>query len=98
MRIQSVHFKPDALIRTNPTSKKLHALWRTYPLRVKLITLMERVREKRGPHYDLALVQAAVAARGVTCFTRSALDGLRQMGLTSHEALQVLAALKRRNC
>ncbi len=59
---------------------------------------MERVREKRGPHYDLALVQAAVAARGVACFTRSALDGLRQMGLTSHEALQVLATLKRKDC
>lgn len=43
--------------------------------------------------YDLPTVQAAIAARGVGCFTRSALDGIREMGLTSAEALAVLAAL-----
>ncbi|MBB6599602.1 type II toxin-antitoxin system MqsR family toxin [Luteimonas sp. MC1825] len=42
---------------------------------------------------DLPAVQAAIAARGVGCFTRSALDGIRDMGLTSTEALAILEAL-----
>lgn len=43
--------------------------------------------------YDLPTAQAAIAARGVRCFTGSALDGIRQMGLTTTDALAVLAGL-----
>jgi len=53
--------------------------------------------EKRTAHYDLARVQADVARQGVACFTKTALDGGRAMGLTSTEMLAVVAALTRRN-
>ena len=46
--------------------------------------------EKRTPHYDLARL-------GVAAFTKTALDGGRQMGLTSSEMLAVMASLSRRN-
>lgn len=53
--------------------------------------------EKRAPHYDLGGVQAQVARLGAAAFTKTALDGGREMGLTSREMLAVIAALTRRN-
>lgn len=53
--------------------------------------------EKLTPHYDLAVIQAQVARLGRAAFTKTALDGGRDMGLTSREMLAVIAALKRRN-
>lgn len=53
--------------------------------------------EKRSPHYDLALIQAQVARLGAAAFTKTALDGGRNMGLTTAEMLAVMASLSRRN-
>ena len=55
--------------------------------------------EKATPHYDLAAIQAQVARLGPAAFTKTALDGGRDMGLTSREmlAVAVIAALTRRN-
>ena len=53
--------------------------------------------EKRTPHYDLGVIQAQVAHLGPGAFTKTALDGGRDMGLTSSEMLSVIASLKRRN-
>ena len=49
--------------------------------------------EKRSPHYDLASIQAEVSRRGASAFTKTALDGGRELGLTSKEMLAVLAGL-----
>jgi motility quorum-sensing regulator/GCU-specific mRNA interferase toxin len=51
--------------------------------------------EKRTPHYDLARLQAEVARLGVAAFTKTALAGGRQMGLTTAEMLAVIASLAR---
>jgi motility quorum-sensing regulator/GCU-specific mRNA interferase toxin len=51
--------------------------------------------EKRKPHYDLAAVKSAVAQLGAAAFTKTALDGGRQMGLTTVEMLSVIEALSR---
>src|ERR1039458_8913387 len=53
--------------------------------------------EKPIPHYDLAAIQAQVARLGAAAFTKTALDGGRDMGLTSREMLAVIAALTRRD-
>ena len=53
--------------------------------------------EKRTPHYDLARVQADVAQLGAASFTKTALDGGRNMGLTTTEMLAVIASLTRRD-
>lgn len=53
--------------------------------------------EKPTPHYDLAVIQAQVERLGPAAFTKTALDGGRDMGLTSREMLAVIAALTRRN-
>ena len=53
--------------------------------------------EKPAPHYDLAAIQAQVARLGPAAFTKTALDGGRDMGLTSREMLAVIAALTRRD-
>jgi motility quorum-sensing regulator / GCU-specific mRNA interferase toxin len=53
--------------------------------------------EKRTPHYDLAHIQRDVARLGAAAFTKAALDGGRDMGLTSAEMLAVIASLSRRN-
>ena len=53
--------------------------------------------EKATPHYDLAAIQAQVALLGPAAFTKTALDGGRDMGLTSREMLAVIAALTRRD-
>jgi motility quorum-sensing regulator / GCU-specific mRNA interferase toxin len=62
------------------------------------ITLMgyNHVVEKVTPHYRLDLIQAQVAELGVAAFTKTALDGGRDMGLTSEEMLDVIAGLTRR--
>jgi motility quorum-sensing regulator/GCU-specific mRNA interferase toxin len=52
--------------------------------------------EKPVPHYDLATIQSQVARLGPAAFTKTALDGGRDMGLTSGEMLAVIAALTRR--
>ena len=51
--------------------------------------------EKRTPHYDLARIQTDVARLGAAAFTKTALDGGRQMGLTTSEMLAVIASLSR---
>ena len=53
--------------------------------------------EKRSPHYDLVAVQLAVGKLGVAAFTKTAPDGGRELGLTSGDMLQVVAALTRLN-
>jgi motility quorum-sensing regulator / GCU-specific mRNA interferase toxin len=53
--------------------------------------------EKRSPHYELARIQTEVARLKAAAFTKSALDGGRDMGLTSVEMLAVIAGLTRRN-
>ena len=53
--------------------------------------------DKRTPHYDLSRIQAEVARRGAAAFTKTALDGGRQMGLTTAEMLAVIASLSRRD-
>ncbi|MBI4183061.1 MAG: type II toxin-antitoxin system MqsR family toxin [Proteobacteria bacterium] len=53
--------------------------------------------DKRTPHYDLARVQAEVAGLGAAAFTKTALDGGRNMGLTTAEMLAVIASLSRRD-
>ena len=50
--------------------------------------------EKRTPHYDLATCQSLIAQCGVASFTKTALDGGRNMGLTTAEMLTVLATLE----
>ena len=53
--------------------------------------------EKPTPQYDLGMVQAQVASLGPAAFTKTALDGGRDMGLTSSEMIAVITALTRRN-
>jgi len=53
--------------------------------------------EKPTAHYDFRVIQAQVARLGTAAFTKTALDGGRDMGLTSREMLAVMAALTRRN-
>ena len=53
--------------------------------------------EKHLPHYDLVRVQAQVARLGAAAFTKTALDGGREMGLTMGDMLGVIASLSRRN-
>ena len=49
------------------------------------------------PHYELVRIQAEVARLGAAAFTKTALDGGRQMGLTTAEMLAVIASLSRHN-
>ena len=53
--------------------------------------------EKPTPHYDLVVIQTQVKRLGPAAFTKTALDGGRDMGLTSREMLAVIAALTQRN-
>lgn len=53
--------------------------------------------EKRTPHNDLARIQIEVARLGAAAFTKTALDGGRDIGLTSAEMLKVIGSLTRRN-
>jgi motility quorum-sensing regulator/GCU-specific mRNA interferase toxin len=52
--------------------------------------------EKRTPHYDLARIQEEVARLGAAAFIKTALDGGRQLGLTTVDMLAVVAGLSRR--
>ena len=53
--------------------------------------------EKRTPHHDLARIQAETIKLGAAAFTKTALDGGRDMGLTTAEMSAVVASLSRRN-
>jgi len=53
--------------------------------------------EKRRSHYPLAQIQALVVRLGVAAFTKAALDGGRDMGLTTAEMLDVVASLTDRD-
>lgn len=53
--------------------------------------------EKRKPHYDLAVVQAAVRQRGADAFTATALVGARCMGLDAAQAVGVVCAMTHAN-
>ncbi len=53
--------------------------------------------EKRTPHYELVRIQEQVRRLGAAAFTKTALDGGREMGLTTAEMLAVIASLPRRN-
>ena len=53
--------------------------------------------EKRTPHYELARIQEQVRRLRAAAFTKTALDGGREMGLTTAEMLAVISSLSRRN-
>jgi len=53
--------------------------------------------EKRTPHYELVRIQEQVRRMGAAAFTKTALDGGREMGLTTAEMLAVIGSLSRRN-
>lgn len=53
--------------------------------------------EKRTPHYELVRIQEQVRRMGAAAFTKTALDGGREMGLTTAEMLAVISSLSRRN-
>lgn len=45
------------------------------------------------PTYSLIAIKRAVAARGVAVFTRSALVGMQEAGLTTNEAQVIIAGI-----
>ncbi len=49
--------------------------------------------EKKVPHYKLLLIQAQVRQKGVDAFTRTALDGGREMGLSFEQMVIVVCEL-----
>jgi motility quorum-sensing regulator/GCU-specific mRNA interferase toxin len=51
--------------------------------------------EKRKPHYDLRVVQAAVRLRGADAFTATALTGARAMGLSAAQAVDAVCSMER---
>lgn len=51
--------------------------------------------EKRKPHYDLAVVQAAVTLRGADAFTATALVGAQSMGLDISQAINIACTMTR---
>ncbi len=53
--------------------------------------------DKRTPHYPLSRIQDEVARLEAAAFTRTALDGGRDMGLTTSEMLKVIASLSQSN-
>ena len=50
--------------------------------------------EKRRAHYDLTIVKAVVAKRGMDAFTRTAKENARLMGLDGQAVLEVVATLQ----
>lgn len=52
--------------------------------------------EKNSPHYPLQDIKADVAARGADAFTRTALHGMGEMGLSLNEAVNMVLGLNRR--
>ena len=53
--------------------------------------------EKKVPHYALDLIHAEVRQRGVDAFTRTALDGGRDMGLRFEQMVAVICGLTRKH-
>lgn len=53
--------------------------------------------EKKTPHYLLSAVQHAVAARGVSAFTATALSGAAAMGLSGGQAVAAVLGLNHRD-
>lgn len=53
--------------------------------------------EKTKPHYLLTEIQAEVARRGASAFTRTALNNGRAMGLTVRQMVDVVRSLGRGN-
>jgi motility quorum-sensing regulator/GCU-specific mRNA interferase toxin len=53
--------------------------------------------DKRTPHYDIERVQDDIIRLGVAAFTKTALDGGRNMGLTTFEMLSIIGKLSRRD-
>ena len=51
--------------------------------------------EKGSPHYALERIKEEVAQAGVRAFTRSALDGGAEMGLSSAGLLAAVLSVKR---
>lgn len=51
--------------------------------------------EKGKPHYDLTTLQLDVLKLGAAAFTKTALDGGRDLGLSSAEMVEVVNALRR---
>ena len=49
--------------------------------------------EKKVPHYKLLLIQTQVRQKGVDAFTRTALDGGRDMGLSFEQMVAVVCEL-----
>jgi motility quorum-sensing regulator/GCU-specific mRNA interferase toxin len=49
--------------------------------------------EKKVPHYKLLLIQTEVRQRGADTFTRTALDGGREMGLNVEQMVTVVCGL-----
>ena len=49
------------------------------------------------PHYPLSEMLVVVAANGVDAFTRTALDGAWDLGLTSENAISVVLGLRQKN-
>ena len=49
--------------------------------------------EKKVPHYKLLLIQTQVRQKGVDAFTRTALDGGRDMGLNFEQIVTVVCEL-----
>jgi motility quorum-sensing regulator/GCU-specific mRNA interferase toxin len=53
--------------------------------------------ETRKPHYLLQDIKATVALRGAGCFTATANEGYRALGISTAEALAMIAALSGAN-
>lgn len=53
--------------------------------------------EKRTPHHSLTALKEAVIRRGADCFTRTALHGISNMGLTVAQAMDAIQALTARD-
>lgn len=49
--------------------------------------------EKRTPHYSLTEIQAIVAERGASAFTRTAIDNGHAMGLSVQEMMEVVCSM-----
>lgn len=51
--------------------------------------------EKRNPHHNLAQIKEAVARLGIASFTRSSIDGGREMGLSSADMMAAVLSIDR---
>ena len=51
--------------------------------------------EKSTAHYKLDAIKAAIAAAGVSLFTRTAVTGYTNMGLSDAQAVEVVLGLQR---